>query len=96
MERMSRKSQERKSQERASKTEEMKEVQKDIPIPVVLEEQPNQKYQEFPLPLYNSEAYKSKLEDTAHLIQDYNSSVWVLYDVLKFELKDIDTVILAL
>ena len=67
-------------------------------MPVVIEpsSSDSQKYVPFPNPLYNSEAYRSKLEDTGHLIQEYNSSVWVIYDVLKFELKDIDTVLSAL
>ena len=45
------------------------------------------------LGLYSSESYKTKFQDTALQIYDYNSSTQQIYDVCKYELKEIDSVL---
>ena len=46
--------------------------------------------------LYSSEAYAAKFEDTTLLMEGYNNSSWKIYDSLKFQLKDIDSVVSAI
>ena len=46
--------------------------------------------------LFSSESYQAKFEDTALLITEYNSSTWQFYYLLKYELKEIDTVLVAI
>lgn len=43
--------------------------------------------------LLNTEEYGTALKDAAISVRNYNQSLWIIYDIFKFELKETDAIL---
>ena len=46
--------------------------------------------------LLNTEEYAAALKDTALSVRNYNHSLWLIYDIFKFQLKETDSILEAI